>query len=315
MSDTTSANIPRFIVFNYVTSKIEQSENSPNFGDPNRDLQSAALNAYTGSAAGSSSLSSGTSTPGPTAATLGQPAAQAIAAAEANLTPEVAQQVQQAFGSIGQIGQVPAMLGTMSAHANNVLDNATRVFDTLDTVVRPEEAGSPNRCVSLGDFIGSIQGSFNSAISGITNGLNQITSALLSVPTAIINSVVSAANALTAAITSGITSAINSAISAVTSVTNGFFNSVGSSVTSLFNSVGSAVSSVFAGITAEVNNLSAALNRVLNNPFQLVSPNVSPCLRQVFAGANSTFEPIRLTPAQLELRRLSSQISQQVQQF
>lgn len=314
MSETTTTEpAPSFVVFNFVTSKIEQSETAPNFGDPNSALQAQASTAY-GSSSGSSSL--GAAAPaGPTPATLGEPAAQAIAAAQVNLSAEQAQEVAAAFGSIGQVGQVPSMLTSMHSHATNVLDNSTRVFDALDTVVRPEEAGNPNRCLGLTDFIGSIQGKFNGAITGITSGLTAITNALVSIPMTLINGVVSAAKALTAAIASGISSAINSAISAVNTATSGFFTSAGSTVTGLFNSVGGSVQTVAAGIAGEIRNLSTVMNSMINNPFRLVSPNVSPCIRNVLSQSNSDYQPVRLTPAQIDLRRLSGEISQQVASF
>ena len=314
MSETTTTEpTPTFIVFNYVTSKIEQSETAPNFGDPNSALQAQASAAY-GSTSGASSL--GAAAPaGPTPATLGDPAAEAIAAAQRNLSPEQAQQVTAAFGSIGQVGQVPNMISTMHGHATNVLNNSTRVFDALDTVVRPEEASSANRCLSLTDVIGSIQGKFNSAISGVTAGLTRITNALISIPLTVINGVVAAARALTAAIASGISTAINAAIGAANSATGNFFTSAGSTVTGLFNGVGSAVTGVISGISNEIKNLATVMNSMINNPFRLVTPNVSPCLRSVFANSNSDYQPVRLTPAQIELRRVSAEISQQVAQF
>jgi phage-related protein len=285
---------PKFIVFNYVTSKIEQSENEPEFGDPNAGVQTSALAAY-GNSAGGQALSSGV-VAGPTPATLGNPAAAALAQAKALLAPELAGTVEQALGSLGQLGQLPAAMGQMKAQASRVLDNATQVFDAIDTIFRPEEAGQPNRCQSIGDFIGSVQGTLNSAIEAATSGLNAITNALISVPMALINSVVDTINGLVSAITSQISSAINTAVAAVTDQINSFFDSVGSQLKSLFDGVGKQITQIQDAINREINNLNAAINQLLNNPFRLVLPNVSPCLQSILGTANVDFQIIRPLP-------------------
>lgn len=275
---------PQFVVFNYVTNRIEQVEEPPQFGDPNQALQAEAMAAYGGSSAGGVSLSSAVME-GPTAATLGNPAAAAIAAA-ASLPAELASSVTAAFGSIGAIGGVPAMISNMSSHATNVLGNAAKVFDAIDTVFSPELAGSPLRCASLGDFIGSIQGRFNDAIGGVTKGLGQIANSLLSVPLSIIGGFVSVTNQLISAITGGITSAINLAIGAVTGVVNSVLGAVGSVAKGIFDAVGSAVNQVSSAISAEIANVTSALSRMASNAFRLVVPNVSPCVKEIFGKSN-----------------------------
>lgn len=279
------ASNPRYIIFNYVTGKIEQTDTAPNFGDPNTDVQNAASVAYSGSTAGATSLSSG-SIAAVTPSVLGAPAAAAISAAQANLTPQQAAQVSQCFGSIGQMGQLPSALSAMRAHAQNVIDNGTRIFDAIDTWFKPSDVGSPGRCQSLGDYIGSVQGRFNNTLSGITSGLGAISNILVGLPLALITGVVTAANSLITAIATGVATVIGTAIGAVCSVVNGFFEAVGTSVREVFDKVGGAVKEVFDGITAEINNVSAALNRMTNNPLRIVAPNVNNCLRSVLQQAN-----------------------------
>ena len=279
------ANNPRYIIFNHVTGRIEQTETAPNFGDPNTDVQNSASVAYSGSTTGASSVSSG-SIAARTPSVLGNPAAAAMAAAQANLTPQQAAQVSQCFGSIGQMGQLPSALGAMHAHAQNVIDNGTRIFDAIDTWFKPNEVGTPGRCQSVGDYIGSVQGRFNNPLTSITSGLGQIANVLVGVPLALITGVVTAANSLITAIATGVATVIGSAISAVCSVVSGFFDAVGTSVREVFDKVGSAVKEVFDGITAEINNVSAALSRMTNNPLRVVAPNVNNCLRTVLQQSN-----------------------------
>lgn len=304
MSDTRQ---PKFIVFNYVTSKIEQKDIAPKFGDPNEGVQAAAMMAYEGSTVGGTSLSSGSITLGPTPASLGDPAAVAMAAAQANLTPQASQTVAAAFGSIGQIGQMRGMIGSMHDHAMNIVDNGTRIFDSIDTVFKPNEVGSPGRCSSISDFIGSVQGKFNETIGGITGGLSKIANALISVPLGIINGFISAATALTTAILSGITAVIDAALGAVKAVTDTLFSAVGGAVKAVFDGVGSAISKVTDAISNEISNVKAALDRVANNVLRLVVPNCNPCIRQVLQDANPEAAGIDLrTIRNLDIEELSA---------
>jgi len=279
------ASNPRYIIFNYVTGKIEQTDTAPVFGDPNTGVQNSASVAYSGSTAGASSVSSG-SIAGRTPSVLGDPAAAAMAAAEANLTPQQAAQVSQCFGSIGQIGQLPSALSAMHSHAQNVIDNGTRIFDAIDTWFKPNQVGTPGRCQDCAEFIGSVQGKFNDTLNSITSGLGAITNVLIGVPLALINTVTSAATGLIAAIATGVSSVIGGAINAVCSAVSGFFDAVGSAARAVFDTVGSAVKQVFDGISAEINNVAAALNRMTNNALRIVAPNINNCLKSILQQAN-----------------------------
>lgn len=319
---------PQYTVTNYVTNQVLQTTTPPNYGDPNASIQKEVNTAYNTPPASSGSVSA------PSVSTVATPAAVVISAAQSSpgVSPQQVQQLTTALGGLNQVGQVPIMLSDMINHAKTVLDQPTRVFDAIDLTFRPDEAGTVGRCQSLSGFIGSIQGIYNGTLNAITSGLNTITSALVAVPTAIIAGFTAATTALLTAITSGVQQAISTAISAVTSVSNSLLGALGETVQGIVSTVGTAVSGVSSAIQAEIQNVSQAINSLLNNPFRLIVPSVNPCVAGIYKSSNpsannwqyltptgqglsmsnSDVIPASLTPDQIELRRLSSEISRQV---
>jgi len=285
MSTTTQ----KYIVFNYVTSSMEQSEVAPNYGDPNTAIQASLTQAYTGSTVGASSLSSAVPT-APTVATLADPAAQAMAVAESSLSVSPAQltQIEQSLNSLQQVGQIPATITNMSAHATNVLENGASIFRAIDLTFQPTQRNTENRCNSLSGFIGSVQGAFNDVLKGVTSTLGSVTNALMAIPQAIIGTFTGAMTALMAAIKSGASQLINGAISALGKASSALFGGLGSAVTGLIKGVGAAITGVASAIKAEIENVAGALANVANNPFRLVVPNVNPCLKSIMGDSNST---------------------------
>jgi phage-related protein len=301
----------KFIVFNYVTSKAEQSEVAPSYGDPNAQVQAEATQAYSGSTSGATTLSAAVPA-GPTVSMLADPAAQVVAVAQANvaITTEQVTQIQQSLSGLDAVGQLPATLSSMTAHATNVLENGTRVFEAIDLTFQPDQAGTPNRCSSLTDFIGSVQGAYNGALQGVTSGLNQITSALVAIPRAVIGAFTTTITGLITAIQTGAQALINGAISALSTASSALFGGLGSSVQGLISEVGKSVTQVQQAIQAEIDKVSGAISDVTNNLFRLTVPNVNPCLRDVLNVSNSSnFELPPLSQAQIDLRRLGSQFS------
>ena len=304
----------KFIVFNYVTSKAEQSEVAPSYGDPNTQVQAEATQAYSGSTSGATTLSAAAPT-SPTVSVLADPAAQLVSVAQAslNVSAEQLTQIQQSLGGLDAVGQLPATLSNMSAHATNVLENGTRVFEAIDLTFQPDQVGSPNRCGSLSDFIGSVQGAYNSTLQAVTGSLNQITNALVAIPSAIIGAFTSTVSALLTAIQTGAQQLISSAISALSTTSSTLFGGLGTQVQGLIHGAGTAITQVQQAIQAEIDRVSAAISDVANNLFRLVVPNVNPCLRDVLNVSNSSnFELPPLSQAQTELRRLGGAVSTQV---
>lgn len=274
----------QFTVTNYVTNQVLQTTTPPNYGDPNAALQQEVNTSYNTPP----SSATGSQTTAPSVSAVATPAAQVVSAAQASGNISAAQltQLTSALGGLDQVGQTPIMLSNMAAHAKNVLDQPTRVFDAINLAFRPEEVGTIGRCNSLSGFIGSIQGNFNGILNAVTSGLNQITSALIAVPQAVIAGFSAATTALLGAITSGVQQAINTAISAVTSVSNSLLGSLGEGVQGIVGAVGQAVSAVGAAIKSEIDNVSQAINSLLNNPFRLVVPSVNPCVETIFKSSN-----------------------------
>lgn len=304
----------KFIVFNYVTSRMEQSDVAPVYGDPNQSVQQEATQAYAGSTTGAQSLSSAVPTT-PTVSMLADPSANLISVAQGStaVTETQLAQIQQSLGGLNQVGQLPSTITSMQSHASNVLENGTRVFEAIDLTYQPEQAGTPNRCGSLGDFIGSIQGAYNSTLETITNTLNQITNVLIQVPMQIIEAFTQAVDYVITAIQSGVESAINSAIQSLNSSSGSLFGSLGSDIQAAITSVGAAINQVQQAVQAEIDRVSAAISDVTNNLFRLVVPNVNPCLRDIIGLSNSSnFELPPLTQEQINLRRLSSEVSAQI---
>lgn len=317
---------PQYTVTNYVTNQVVQTTNAPSYGNPNAEVQAQVNSAYF--SAGSSS---------PSVSTVATPAALVIAAAQgsSNISADQLNQLTTSMGGLNQMGQTPIMLSNMTAHAKNVLDQPTRVFDAINLTYRPEEVGTIGRCNSLGGFIGSIQGVFNGTLNAITSGLNQITTALFSVPRAIIAGFTAATTALLGAITSGVQQAINTAISAVTTVTGGLFGALGEGVKSLVGAVGSAVNSVASAVQSEIANVANAINSMIQNPFRLIVPTVNPCVANIYKASNpaannwtyltptgqgmimpnSTQTTVPLTDAQAQLRRDAAAVTASIQEF
>jgi phage-related protein len=307
----------KFIVFNYVTSRVEQSDQAPTYGDPNSEVQASATTAYAGATSGVTTLSSATVS-GATVSQLADPAAQVISIAQASVAVSAQQltQLQQTLGGLDLVGQLPATLSSMQAHAANLLENGTRVFEAIDLTFQPDQAGSPTRCSSISDFIGSIQGAYNDTLQGVTRSLNEITNALVSIPTAIITAFTTTVNQVITAIQSGVQSVINQATAALSQVSNQLFGGLSAQIQGLIREAGAAITQVQQAIQAEIDRVSAAISDVTNNLFRLVVPNVNPCLRNILSMSNSSnFELPPLTQNQIELRRLSGVISTQVANF
>lgn len=285
-STTNTQDVPRYVVFNYVTNRAIRSETAPNYGDPNSAVQAQVSNAYTGGAGGTS-LSAASTTPSTPPSSLAGPAAQAVAVAnEADLPPEQIAQITASLGGLDQMGGIPSMLNSMTAHANTVLNAPTKILGAINDVFKPEEEGSPDRCNSLSGFIGSIQGIYNGTLGAITTGLNAFTNLLVAVPTAIIGAFTAATTALISAISSGVSGLINVAIKGLDTVTGGLFSALGAAGTSLVKSIAGGVSMVASAIQGEIKNVSDALNKILTSPFRLMVPNVSPCIKKILEDAN-----------------------------
>jgi hypothetical protein len=307
----------KFIVFNYVTSRAEQSETAPSYGDPNSQVQAEATQSYAGTTSGATTLSSAAPA-GPTVSVLADPAARLMSVAQGSVIVGTEQltQKQQSLGGLDMVGQLPATLSSMNAHATNVLENGTRVFEAIDLTFQPDQAGTPGRCSSVGDFIGSVQGVYNNTLKAVTGSLNQITNALVAIPTAVITAFTATVTGLITAIQSGVQSVIDTATQALTGVSNQLFSGLGTQMQGLIRQAGDTIKQVQQAIQSEIDKVSAAISDVANNLFRLAVPNVNPCLRNVLSLSNSSnFEMPPLTQSQIDLRRLSGPISQQVANF
>jgi len=277
----------KFIVFNYVTSRAELSEIAPSYGDPNAALQAELSQAYTGAISGAASLGAAA----PVTATvnaLATPSAELMSVAYNSLSVSPAQltQMQQLVGGFDMVGQLPATLNNMTAHATNVLENGTRITDAIDLTFQPDQASAEGRCASLSDYIGSVQGKYNNILQSTTAGLNSITNALVAVPRAFIGAFTSTVTLLTTAIQSGVQNAIDIAIKELNGVSKQLFGGLGSAVQGIINVVGKSITQVQEAIQGEIDKVAGALADVTNNLFRLQVPNVNPCLNAILNGAN-----------------------------
>lgn len=290
MAEETPEPGSRFVVFNDVTSAVEETDQDPNFGDPNASLQSQVTSAYSGGVGGSLSAAS-TTNDAPTPSVIGDPAAQVMTAVNAagdQVSAELRAQLMAAMGPMAALGGVPGMIGQMAANAQTVLNQTTKVFAGINNIFQPEQAGTPGRCASLGDFLGSLQGKFNSALQGITSGLGTIASALVSIPASVLNGFAAAANGVITALTSGVSQAINTAIQGLTVAATAVTTGLGKVGSAALNAVAGAVSSVTAGLRAEAENLTSALNSLVNNPFKIVVPRVNICMQNILESNPAT---------------------------
>jgi hypothetical protein len=280
---------PKFIVFNYVTNRAEESEVAPNYGDPNAALQAEASQAYAGTASGATSLSAAVPAV-PTVSVLADPSAQLVAVAQANvaISTEQLTQIQQSLGGLDLVGQLPATLNSMTSHATSVLENGCRVFEAIDLTFNPDQVGKEGRCASVGDFIGSIQGAYNDTIKGVTGSLNTITNALVAIPQAVIGAFTTTVTGLITAIQSGVQGAIDLATKALSSASNALFGGLGSQIQGVIQGAGDAITKVQKAIQGEIDKVTSALSDVANNLFRLTVPNANPCLSAVLKNSNSS---------------------------
>lgn len=273
----------RFVVFNDVTQAVEETEQDPSMGDPNASLQATVLSAYGGSAG--SSLSAASPTNGvPTPSSIGDPAAiasAAIASAGNAIPTAIRATAMAALAPMAAMGQMKEMVGQMGANAQMVLNNTTKVFEGINNIFQPEQAGTTGRCASLGDFLGSLQGRFNAALTSITSGLSTIANALISVPLTILNGFATAANAVLGAIASGVSSVINTALGALTTVANAVVGGLGKLAQAALDQVGALTTQVLGGLRAEAASLLGAVRSLSNNPFKLVVPRVNICMKDI----------------------------------
>jgi hypothetical protein len=296
MSDTNEEEVPKYVVFNYVTNRAIRSETAPNYGDPNAAVQAQVSNAYTGGIGGTS-LSAASTTPSTPPSALADQSAQAVAVAnEADLSPEQIAQITASMGGLDQMGGIPSMLTSMTGHANTVLNAPTKILGAINEVFKPEEEGSPDRCNKLGGFIGSIQGIYNGTLGAITTGLNAFTNLLVAVPAAIIGAFTAATTALISAISSGVTGLINVAIKGLDAASGGLFSKLGAVGTSLVKSIAGGVSLVASAIQNEIKNVADALSKILTSPFRLMVPNVNPCIKKILEDANPASAISPITP-------------------
>jgi hypothetical protein len=284
MSESEPEPGSRFVVFNDVTNSVEETDQDPNFGDPNQSLQNQVLSAY-GGGSGMSLSAASTLDLVPTPSTIGDPAASALTAVQSAgtaVSAETQAQLQAVLGPMASLGGIPGAMGIMASNAQLVLNNTTKVFAGIDNIFQPEQAGTPGRCASLSDFLGSLQGKYNNTLESISSGLASITNALVSVPLAVLNAFTATANLLVQAVATGVTSVINAAISPVISAANAVLGGLGKAGQTALNGVASKVDELSAGLQAETSNLTAALNSLLNNPFKMVVPTVNACMKTIF---------------------------------
>lgn len=174
------------------------------------------------------------------------------------------------------------------AHHDFVTSNASLVTRSLNATVQPDKVNSPNRCSSIGDYLGSLQGKFTSTLSSLFSNLTSFVKGILSVPQQIFSAVNSAIGAVVGAITSGIKSVVGFAVAGLKTAFGAVKTALGP-ISNLAGKVSSGISSLASGIASEATKIKSAISTFISNTFNITLPNASPCLKDAISNnSNAT---------------------------
>lgn len=216
-------------------------------------------------------------TKNPTMKTLGGSVDSAVSAIE-GLSGDLLKSATSAIGSLSVFSSAPKLADAMENQIKLTASNQTLIYNAASQQLDPTNQNKTNKCSSMSDYIGAMQGKYNSALSTITKGLSSILGVIGSITSSILSGLTSAISALTSAITSGINAVIQVAIGGLKLATGLITTALGP-VAKLLNGISSAIGSVASGIAGEAANIVSAVGKQFAGPFMSAISNCNSCMK------------------------------------
>jgi hypothetical protein len=221
----------------------------------------------------------------PAVMAVADPVQQLQRAAAGN--PEIQQVVDQTLGGAGGIGAL-ASFGDfgkiLAAHRDRIVSDGTRIFRAINEFFQPGRSQEPSRCATVGDFIGTVQGRYNSTLSSITGALGELVGAIVSIPARIIGAFTSAVSGLIGAVVAGIRAPIQLAVGALRGAVGLLTGAIGAA-NGLISQIGAGISQVTGAVSREAQNITTALTSGFSRGFSRSVSGVNPCVAAAQSGA------------------------------
>ena len=194
------------------------------------------------------------------------------------LTGGLLSSATSALATLSPFSGAPQLVDQMKSHVDFISNNQVRVYNAINQKIDPTNTNNPNKCSNLGDFIGFMQGGFNSILSTISNGLTNIIGALGNITSSILGGFTNAISSLTNAIATGVNSLIQTAIGGLHLATGLITTALGP-VGKLLNGLTSDIGSLASGIANEAANIISAIGSQFSGPFLSGISNSNICMR------------------------------------
>lgn len=214
-------------------------------------------------------------------------AAHTDAINSSGLTGDFLAQAQAAIAPLNIFTGAPMLASQMSDHINNISFNQVRVYNAASQQVDPNNKNNPNKCSSMSDYFGTMQGKYSSALSTIASGISSIMSAISGVTSSVIGGISSAITAITTAVQTGVNALIKVAVSGL-SIAMGAFTKALGAAGSLISGVSSAIGSVASAVTNEASNIISAVGKQFAGPFKSGISNSNPCMKDAQTTTTAT---------------------------
>lgn len=216
-------------------------------------------------------------TENPTMKTIGNSFDSAMSAI-GGLTGDLLKSATSAIGSLSVFSSAPKLADDMEKQIKLTASNQTLIYNAASQQLDPTNQNNPNKCASMSDYIGAMQGKYNSALSSITSGLGSILGVIGNITSSILGGLTSAISALTNAIATGINAVIQLAIGGLKLATGLITTALGP-VANLLGGISSAISSVASGIAGEASNIISAVGKQFAGPFTTAISNCNTCMK------------------------------------
>jgi hypothetical protein len=198
--------------------------------------------------------------------------------------PEAQRVVQQSLGPLQTLSQFGSFGRLLATHLDNIINDGTRIFRAINNFFQPGRAQEPSRCATVGDYIGTIQGRYNSTLGSIASSIGQVVGAIVSIPARIIGALTSAISGLIGAIVGGVSAVVQLAAGVVRSAVGVVTGALGA-VSSLLGTIGAGISQVTSAVARETQNITTAVTSGFASGFSRSVSGVNPCVASAQQGA------------------------------
>ena len=198
-----------------------------------------------------------------------------------SLTGDHKQEVKKAaepLSIFSSVSGAPAIADNLDKQLRLTASNQTLIYNAASQQLDPTNTNNPNKCSSMSDYIGAMQGKYNSFLSTISSGFTKILGVIGNITSSILGGLGSAISALTNAIATGVNAVIQIAIGGLKLAT-GLITAALGPVTKLISGITSAIGSVASGISSEASNITSAVGKQFSGPFTSVISSCNPCMK------------------------------------